>query len=82
MIKETATIQDPEINKLAKNLIKAAYAFWIARQRIHSSAVVWLEDDDGKLLVFTRSEYADQIKQVINENLSETFYFPPETSRT
>lgn len=77
MIKETATIQDPEINRLAKNLIKAAYDFWVARQKLHSSAVVWLEDDDGKLLVFTRSEYAEQIKRAINENLSETFYFPP-----
>ena len=35
----------------------------------HRGAVRWIEDDQGRLIVFTRNEYKDHIRRAIGENL-------------
>lgn len=69
-------VMNPNVEEAAKKLIKAAAEYWEVYQRYcSSSAVVWLQDDDGKLLVFTRGEYENTLKSFVRENLSDTFFF-------
>lgn len=43
-------------------LLEAAHDYWSAYKRaVGGAAVVWLEDDYGRLVVFTRGEYRDEI---------------------
>lgn len=45
-----------------KALILAAYEYWQAYvEELGPAAVVWLEDDSGHFVLFTRSEYKDFI---------------------
>jgi hypothetical protein len=47
-------------------LIEAAYEYWQEYQKVcESAAVVWLNADDGHLLVFTRGEYTRTIMECI-----------------
>lgn len=52
----------------AQTLLDAAHEYWHWRQRhgLHG-AVIWLRDDNGRLLVFTRGEYADRIERTMRE---------------
>lgn len=53
---------EQELNEAGKNLISAAYEFWLVHQKhCGSNAVVWLIDDNGHFVLFTRSEYRDAI---------------------
>ena len=66
-VKETFISKDCEITKLAMELMEAA-------ERFRSSfpgqcAVRWLEDTSGRLIVFTRGEYKEAIRQAIAQNL-------------
>jgi hypothetical protein len=57
-----------DLRRKAVNLLKAAYEFWEIHQKVcGSSAVVWLEDDNEKLVVFTRGEYRRQIMENIDQ---------------
>ena len=49
---------DAGLRQAAERLIAAAEAYWTAYQRaLGHNAVVWLTDTDGRLVIFTRSEY-------------------------
>lgn len=51
--------------KAAEALLKAAYDFWLTCP--DSSAVRWLEDTDGKVIIFTRGEYRDTLLRNIDK---------------
>ena len=52
-------------------LIRAARAYWELYQLEYSpAAVVWIKDDAGQLVLFTRGEYREQIMHNI-DNLSD-----------
>ena len=47
---------------LGTALIQAAHNYWTEYQKsVGSAAVVWLENDNGHFILFTRSEYKDAI---------------------
>lgn len=51
-----------ELKDAGAELLRAAYAYWKAYQKtLGSGAVIWLEDTDGKLVIFTRGEYRQQL---------------------
>jgi hypothetical protein len=55
-----------ELREKAQQLIKVAYEFWEVHQKLAGPrAVVWLESTDKHFILFTRSEYKDQIIQNI-----------------
>jgi hypothetical protein len=72
--------KDSGLYRRGKTLLKAAYEYWQEHQRVCGShAVVWLKDESGKLVVFTRGEFADLIMQnAIRENLMEEVMFEEE----
>ena len=50
------------LNDAGKKLIEAAYEFWELHQKhCGHGAVVWLEDDSGHFVLFTRGEYKSAI---------------------
>jgi hypothetical protein len=54
-------------------LLVAAYDFWKEHQKVCGAwAVVWISDNSGKLVVFTRSEYRGDIMRNIQPLFSET----------
>ncbi len=60
----TNTMVDKELLESGKKLIKAARDFWEVHQKACGPrAVVWLKDDAGGLVLFTRGEYKDQIME-------------------
>lgn len=67
-----AAIHD-ELKTKGQALLNSAYDFW----KVHKSicgprAVVWLEDDSGHFVLFTRSEYRNQIMGNITPATDET----------
>lgn len=59
--------KDSEIEVAAKALIQAAHEYWQVYQReLGSSAVVWVEADNGHFVLFTRSEYREAILGQVN----------------
>jgi hypothetical protein len=70
----TYTIRDA-----AQKAIDAMHEFWkVAPQK---NAVQWLEDSQGRVLIFTRGEYRDGIMQAIAEKrpLSDVQFFVDES---
>ena len=61
-----------DVREAAQKAIDAMHEFF----RVHPShgAVIWLEDDAGRVLVFTRGEYRDKLMAAI-EYPAETEYF-------
>ena len=48
-------------------LLDAAKEYWEEYQKVGKrEAVVWLQGDDGALVMFTRGEYAKELKATIN----------------
>lgn len=48
--------------KKGQALIKAAHEYWTEYQKeCGSAAVVWLDNDNGHFILFTRSEYKSEI---------------------
>lgn len=67
--------KDSELAKRGQALIDAGQAYWDEYRRVcGGDAVVWLLDDEGKLIVFTRGEYRGQIMENINR-IRETMFF-------
>ena len=57
-----------ELRAAAQELLAAAYAYWqLYQQHIGSAAVVWLDDDSGHFVLFTRGEYKESL--LVNANL-------------
>jgi phosphopantetheinyl transferase (holo-ACP synthase) len=78
-MKRTGATITAELDEKATALLAAAYAFWEAHQKAYGTgAVVWLGDDDGKLVVFTRMEYRDGIMGVVDRlnRLEEPLEWP------
>ena len=75
MITNMNTEAVEELNAAGKKLLEAAYDFWKLHQKhCGSGAVVWLNDDSGHFVLFTRGEYKDAILQAAN---IETRYEKP-----
>jgi hypothetical protein len=56
-----------ELKEKGQALIAAAYEYWKEFQKVSGpAAVVWIEDDSGHLICFTRGEY----KEIIMKNIS------------
>ncbi|KKN47755.1 hypothetical protein LCGC14_0659890 [marine sediment metagenome] len=71
------TNMNAEIHEELKNkgqiLIDAAYEFWKIHQKLCGPrAVVWLEASDGHFVLFTRSEYRQQIMSKVECFSEET----------
>jgi hypothetical protein len=62
-----ATIQGRHMEE-AQKMLDAVHEYWSWRQRnnLHG-AVCWVRDDSGRLVVFTRGEYAETIERAIRE---------------
>ena len=70
---ETNTVARGTLYERGRELIEAAEAYWQEYQRsLSPAAVVWLKDDNGGLVLFTRGEYSDSLmRQVDYINASE-----------
>jgi hypothetical protein len=55
-----------ELYEAAQKLIEAAHEFWEVAQGSHAGAVQWVEDDQGRMLVYTRSEYSQELKSLLS----------------
>jgi hypothetical protein len=52
----------------AKELLNACQAYWEEYQRsAERDAVVWLEGSDGQIILYTRGEYRDRIKELVED---------------
>ena len=74
-----------QMTKAAQALLDAAYEYWRAYQddpETGNDAVVWLEDTAGHLVVFTRSDYRDEIMAGVERTKSRVCYWPrPSTEK-
>ncbi len=62
-----------ELREKGQSLIAAARAFWeIHRKLAGPRAVVWLKDNSGHFILFTRGEYKTQIMSNISPLSEET----------
>lgn len=57
----------------AMDVIEAMHCFW--RLKEPKGAVQWIEDDQGRVVVFTRGEYRDQIMRAVGEHIAPTEFF-------
>ena len=49
-------------------LLEAAKDYWDEYQKTgNHDAVIWLQDEDGSLMAFTRGEYTQELKNCISE---------------
>jgi len=73
-----STVVDQEVDEKARALLAAAYDYWEVHQRkAGGGAVIWLKDDMGQLVVFTRGEYLNTIMSNIDHLWDEkTMTFP------
>jgi len=74
------TIQKGEkLEKVARKLLQAAHEYWEQYQSdLGPSAVVWIENDNGHFVLFTRSEYKAAITSVATrESLGGSAMFAP-----
>ena len=56
------TIDDQALDRAARDLLDAAMAYHKEyRRAVGRSAVVWLKDTDGRMVVLTRGEHRDQL---------------------
>jgi hypothetical protein len=60
-------LRDDPRHAAAQKAIAAMHEFW--KLAPDGGAVQWIEDTDGRLLVFTRGEYRNAIRTAIAENL-------------
>ena len=57
-----------ELFEKGKILLSAAMAYWEEYQKVAAhDAVVWLQGDDGSLVVFTRGEYGEKLKRTVSD---------------
>lgn len=62
---------DSEQYKAAQNLLRAAYEYWQIYQEnaAGGTAVVYLKDDGGHMVMFTRGEYVSDLLRVVHADL-------------
>jgi len=69
-----------ELQKAGQKLLQAAHEYFeVYQKEVGSAAVVWLEDDNGHFVLFTRSEYKGNIMGVVHHNNQEPVLFEPFT---
>jgi len=63
----TSTVEN-EHKDAAQKMLNAVHEYWTWRQKNGLyGAVTWVRDSDGRLVVFTRGEYAQVIEKAIQE---------------
>lgn len=73
---------DQELHDACAAVTLAGRKFWEARARVlGSAAVVWVEDHDGALVIYTRGEYRQQLLAAIPTPKSGTVQVYPDTNR-
>jgi len=66
-----------ELDTAARTLLGAAHAYWDMLRRQDESrpnAVIWVEDTSGRLLVFSRGEYRQQLLRNIDPKSHEQMF--------
>ena len=63
---------DPR-HEAAQKALDAMHEFW--KMSPMRGAVQWIEDVEGRLVIFTRGEYREKIRSIIGENLQPEEYF-------
>ena len=62
--------KESELYTKAQALLKCAYEYWQEYQKLgESSAVVFVEANDGHFVLFTRSEYKNDIMSVVHREI-------------
>lgn len=62
-----ATVESDH-REAAQKMLIAVHEYWLWRQKNGlQGAVAWVRDEKGRLVVFTRGEYADVIERAIRE---------------
>ena len=57
-----------ELKEKAEALLDAAYDYWEQMQKdAGRTSVVWVEDDNGRAVIFTRSEYRKQLMENVHK---------------
>lgn len=75
--------KDSKLYDLGQKLIEAGHDYWEEYQRqCGPSAVVWLELDNGHFVLFTRSEYKEDIMRYVPMLQSEAGMVHPFQSVT
>ncbi len=76
MLTNKTISKDEALYEKGKTLTKAAYDYWEEYNKlVGSSAIVWLQNEDGNLILFTRGEYREQIMREVDRiNLDEKMY--------
>jgi len=73
--------QAPEsLRTAADRLLQSAYAYWKELgAAVGSRAVIWLEDADGRVVIFTRGEYRQHLMESIHQRGHELHFMelPP-----
>lgn len=71
--------RDSELYRKGQALLDAAYEYWEEYcKECEASAVVWLDDDSGHFVLFTRGEYKESILETANrETRGEVRMFEP-----
>lgn len=69
---EQISVDDPRW-AAAKKAIAAMYEYW--KLCPNFGAVQWIQDTDGKLIVFTRGEYTEAIRAAIGERIQPEMFF-------
>ena len=76
--------RDSELGRKGQALMTAAYEYWKQYQKDVGSpgAVVWVEDDSGHFILFTRGEYKRAIlDSATRETAGQVRLFEPFTTR-
>jgi hypothetical protein len=61
------TKADPALDAAARALLDAAMAYWHEYNRTTGgTAVVWVKDTDGRMVILTRGEYRSQLMENID----------------
>ncbi len=69
------------LKEAAQRLLEEAARYWEVYQRERSrAAVVWLQDEEGRVLIFTRGEYREQLMAEVTKLGVPTHYFQPDES--
>ena len=76
--------EDSELAHKARALFQAARDYWEAFQCDHGpSAVVWVENDNGHFVLFTRGEYKESIMgQAYRDTRGAEAMFEPFTDKS
>ena len=71
--------EESDLGKKATVLLQAAHAYWETYQKeVGPNAVVWLENDNGHFVLFTRSEYKESFMSAARRDcMTEPVMFEP-----